>query len=507
MVGINEATMILDWLKNPRVLKIGRIVGYITFGIVVFMIAIVVTFPNAKLRSYLENRLSVNGQIVRISDLSLRGLASARIYGLQLDLVPAKFVRPDGLTELVTRRVALDQVDVSLSLFKLLVGKMAVTVTVKDGGGVLGPLEITRFGGRVLVAVDNIRDFPVPDELPLFGVKFQGVLNEGRIRLDYDEASGLVGSEGDFELKGSGLRAVAPVLRSKTQGNVALSDVNLGGLILEVHLGKRQNMIGFKSDRRSPLADETIIHLARAELDGTDVKILIEGQSTIRLSQGRSLAESMMNIEAAFSLADVFLDRKVTVNEEVRTPNSFLRTLLSMDPKWKNAKSGNYWGIVCSGMLSSPSCNPKKPAIRGGDFKAPVEQEVKTPEVEEESEQPVQARSAARARPDRPERAQPVPREGQPVQPAVTPGPAPLVPNPNYTPPPRREAPAAQVEPVVDPVVVPEPPAAPEPAVQEEEPSGLRPMVIGRARFRAPTQEEPAQEAPQEQVGNETGEE
>jgi len=63
------------------------------------------------------------------------------------------------------------------------------------------------------------------------------------------------------------------------------------------------------------------------------------------------------------------------------------------------------------------------------------------------------------------------------------------------------------VEPVVDPVVVPEPPAAPEPAVQEEEPTGLRPMVIGRARFRAPTQEEPAQEAPQEQVGNETGEE
>lgn len=498
--------MTFDWLKRPVVQRVARIAGYVVFGGVVFVIATVVTFPTPKLKAYLENRLSTDGRLVRISDMSLRGLASARLYGVALELPPAQHTLPDGQIETQVRRLALDQVDVSVGLFRLLFGGLSIELTIHDGDGVLGPLRLVRSGGRVTVSLDTVRDFPIPDELPLFGVRFQGRLQEGRIRLDYDEKGGLAESTGDVDLKGVELRAIQPTLRSRAQGNVTLSDANLGALVLEVHLGKRSDMPAFKADRRSALGDETLVHLARAELDGNDIKALVEGQSTIRLAPGKALGESQLSLEAAFSLADAFIDRKVKSGGEVRTPNAFLRTLLSMDPRWRNAQSGNYWGVVCTGMLSRPACNPKKPAIRGGDFKAP-------PKTEPEVEEPV-APSAAPAAPapspaPRPSSTVATPRTTAApagasaplpvIPPSAVPGPAPMLPAPQLTPPPRRDMPPPVETPQID--APPQVQAAPIDQVNapmEVRTVPLRPTVIGRARLRGMAAEEEAGDSPAE---------
>lgn len=494
--------MTFDWLKKPVVQRVGRIAGYVVFGMVVFTIATIVTFPTPKLKSYLENRLSTGGRIVRISDMSLRGLASARLFGVALELPPAQHTLPDGQIETQKRRLALDQVDVSVGLFRLLFGGLSVELTIHDGDGVLGPLRLVRSGGRITASLDTVRDFPIPDELPLFGVRFDGRLQEARIRLDYDEKAGLAESTGDVELKGSGIRAIQPTLRSRAQGNVSLSDASLGALVLEVHLGKRSNMGAFKADRRSPLGDETLVHLARAELDGNDIKALVEGQSTIRLAPGKPLGESQLNLEAAFSFADAFIDRKVKSGAEVRTPNAFLRTLLSMDPRWRNAQSGNYWGVVCTGMLSRPVCNPKKPAIRGGDFKAP-------PKAEPEVEEPAAPAPTPSAPAPRPTPAAPTPRTTAApapstaplpvIPPSAVPGPAPMLPAPQLTPPPRRDLPPPVETPQIE--APPQVQAAPIDQVNapmEVRTAPLRPTVIGRARLRGMAAEEEAGDSPAE---------
>jgi type II secretion system protein N len=491
--------MTFDWIKKAGWQKAGRIAGYVVFGLAVFTVAAVVTFPTQKLRSYLENRLSTGGRIVRIGDMSMRGLASVRLLGVGVELPPERHETPDGRVETQPRKVVLDRIDLSLSLFRALVGTVAVEATIRDDDGVLGPIHVQRSDGRIQVAVTSIRDFPLPDQFPVFGVRFDGTIKSGQFTLDFDEQGGLPESTGSLELVGAGIRAIQPTLRSRAQGNVTLSDANLGTLALEVHLGKRSEMAGFKADRRLAMGDGTVIHLAKAELDGTDIKALVEGQSTIRLFPEKGLGEGQLNLEAAFSFSDPFIERSVKVGGETRKPNAFLRTLLTMDPRWRNAQSGNYWGVVCSGMVSRPVCNPKKPAIRGGDFKTP-------PSPAPEPEEPAEP-----AEPDEPAQPLPSPRATRSAAPAPTPvappaaapvrpGPAPTLPAPQIAPPARREMPP--------PVEAPAPiEAVPQAASIDQvnapmnvRTAPLRPTVIGRARMRGiQPVEEPASAVEEEE--------
>lgn len=471
--------MTFEWIKKAGWQKAARIAGYVVFGLAVFTVAAVVTFPTQKLRSYLENQFSTGGRIVRIGDMSLRGLASVRLLGVAIELPPERHQTPDGRVETQPRKLVLDRVDVSLSLLRALVGTLSVEATIRDDDGVLGPVLVLRSDGQIRVTVSSIRDFPLPDQFPVFGVRFEGRIQSGTLSLDFDEQGGLPESRGDLALVGEGIRAIQPTLRSRAQGNVTLTDASLGTLALEVHLGKRSEMAGFKADRRLAMGDGTVIHLAKAELDGTDVKALVEGQSTVRLFSGKGLGEGQLNLEAAFSFSDPFIERSVKVGGETRKPNAFLRTLLTMDPRWRNAQSGNYWGVVCSGVVSKPVCNPKKPAIRGGDFKAPPKP---APEPEEPVE-PAEPTPSSRATPARPTTPTPTPVPAPAIAPAQ-PGPAPTLPAPQIAPPARREMPA--------PVEVPAPiEAAPQtPSIDQVNApmnvrtAPMRPTVIGRARMR-----------------------
>ena len=349
---------------------------------------------------------------------------------------------------------------------------------IRDDEGVLGPVTVQRSDGRVQVTVASIQDFPLPDQFPVFGVRFDGRIKSGQFSLDFDEQGGLPESTGSLELVGEGIRAIQPTLRSRAQGNVTLTDANLGTLALEVHLGKRSEMAGFKADRRLSMGDGTVIHVAKAELDGTDIKALVEGQSTIRLFSGKGLGDGQLNLEAAFSFSDPFIERSVKVGGEARKPNAFLRTLLTMDPRWRSAQSGNYWGVVCSGVMSRPVCNPKKPAIRGGDFKTPPKPE---PEPEEAAE------PAEPTPPPRPMPARPTPSSvPAPAMAPAQPGPAPTLPAPQIAPPARREMPS----PVEAPAPIEAAPQAQPPSIdQVNAPMNVRtaprrPTVIGRARLR-----------------------
>jgi type II secretion system protein N len=469
--------MSIPWLNRNRLMSIGKWSGYIVFGLVVFLIAVVMTFPTHRLRSYIETMLSKGETVVRIADLSMRGLGSVRLEGVTVDLPPARTTMPDGRVEADSRRVELDRIDLSVGLIRLLFGGLSVRATIFDGDGVLGPIRVLRSGDLLEVEISEIRDFPLPTELPLFGVRMSGVLKEGRASLTYDVKEGFPTSSGRLELKGEDIRAIEPAIRSQAHGTASLSTANLGTLALEINLGRRSTLAAFKADRRSPAGDSTVLHFEKAEIDGSDVKALIEGQSTIRLTPGRPLTESQLAIDAAFSLSDSFFDRTVKVGGENRTPNRFLKTLLSMDPRWRAAQSGIYWGVMCSGALNRPACLPKRPTIRGGDFKAPP-LEVAAPEPVVEKSKPVPARIEPAAQPAAP--VVPAPVVAAPLPPQPTPPP----PSSPFPPPRREEPPPSQIDAPAGMGPGTEVPQMLTPAGMNRLEGGLQPTVIGRARLR-----------------------
>jgi len=464
--------MTFEWTRRPTVRKAARIAGYSAFGLVVFSLSVLLTFPTARLRGYLEARLSQGGTTVRIQDLGIRGLGTVRMFGVKVDLPPDRFPNPDGTVTEETRSVTLDRLDLSVGLLRLMVGSLKVKATAYAGDGVLGPVSILKGADQITVDIDGAKEFPLPSDLPVFGVKFAGKVTGLKGSVTYDVKGGLAASKGRVELKAEGLRATKPTIRSATQGNVTLSDVDMGALVLEVNPDKRSNLAAFKADRKAPGGDGTVLHVEKAELDGQDLKALIEGHSIVRLAAGKTFKEGQLTVEMAFSLSDAFFDRQVKSGGEVSTPNKFLRTLLGMDPKWRGAQSGSYWGVLCSGTVDRPSCLPKKPTIRGGEFKAPTKAEDKG-----------EAKDAASKAPTTPPRP-----TGTPTPPPGSTG-TPVTPS-SPTPPPRVETPAPT------PVPPPEPAAgggnvisAGASTLPAAHPAPLTPTVIGRARLRGVTPE------------------
>ncbi|NOZ01308.1 MAG: type II secretion system protein GspN [Deltaproteobacteria bacterium] len=366
--------MIPSWMKKPGALKAGRIAGYVLFGTLVFAVSLVLTFPTSRLRSFIESKASQAGYEVRIDDLSIRGVSSLALFGVEVEFPPEVRTERDGTVVQIPRTVSFDRLDLSLGLFSLLFGDLSLSVTVESGDGVLGPVKVVREGDRLKMEVDEIKDFPIPTTFPAFGVRFTGTVS-GKGRLDYDLKGGITTSTARVDLKGKDLVALKPTLRSDRNGDVTLTDVYLGDLHLKFILDKRSHCPGLSMGRRGKLKnrnDPTVLHLEMAEIDGKDVKVVSEGHSLVRLFPGRGLLDGQLNVEVAFSLSDAFFDREITSGGETEKPNRFLKTLLSMDPRWKRASSAGYWGVICTGSVRRPNCIPKRPVIRGGDFKVPA---------------------------------------------------------------------------------------------------------------------------------------
>lgn len=489
-------SMIPAWIRKPGVLKAGRIVGYLLFAVVVFSASLVLTFPTGRLRSFIENKASQSGYVVRINDLTITGVSSLSLYGVNLDLPPDVRMARDGTRVQTPRSILLDRLDVGLNLFSLLFGDLSVTLTAESGDGVLGPVNVVKTDERLEVEIDEIEDFPVPRSLPVFGVRFAGTLN-GKGRLDYDVKGGITSSSGRMELSGKELVALKPTLRSDQHGDATLSDVYLGTLKVALNLDRQSRIKGLAKPRRGKRkGDTTVLHLETVEIDGKDLKAIAEGHSMVRMFPGKGMTDGQLNVEMSFSLSDEFFERQVTTKGETDAPNRFLKTLLGMDPRWKRAFSAGYWGVMCTGSVKRPNCIPKKPVIRGGDFKVP----------DKEVEEPEAPRKAAPARVEKTK-----PRKTRQVEPVDTPSArARVAPRNTYKP---REPKPADEEAAKAAIVNTMKPA---PAVTNGPPRAVVPTIIGRSRRLRQVQnledevvlvEEVDQESDDEEEGDEDEEE
>lgn len=480
------------FVRKPAVQKVGRGLGYAGFGLVVFLVSLVWTFPASRLRSFLEARMSRDGVVVRVEDLSIRGLSTLSLRGVEAEFPPEVRRTPDGREVRTPRTVGVDRLDIGVGLWRLLFGGLSLRIEAWSGDGVLGPVRVVRGQDRVEVEVERIRDFPIPKDFPLFGVPFTGLLN-GKGQIAYDLKGGWAASTGRLEVQARDVVARTPTLRSQAHGEATLTDVRLGDVALQLNLDRPENIPALKKGRKAGGKaggrEGSVLHFEKAEVDGTDVKVVVEGQSVLRFLQGRGLGDAQVAVDMAFALSDAFFNREVKSGGTTEAPNRFLKTLLEMDPRWRAASSGGYYGVVCSGSVRTPSCIPKKPAIRGGDFKRPER-------PAEAAEPPAETgRDRAPARPPAPAVETPRVVPSPPV-PSVSPPPPPPQPQPEPSeptpPPPPTDRP--------HPAVVPGPVAAP-PAVREgmEVIRTLTPTIIGRPKIRRGVEMTTGGEAPAEE--------
>ncbi len=463
------------FFRKPAVQKAARGVGYAGFGLVVFVVALVWTFPASRLRSFLEARMSRDGVVVRVEDLSLRGLSTLSLRGVEAEFPPEVRMTPDGREVRTRRTVGVDRLDIGVGLWRLLFGGLSLRIEAWSKDGVLGPVRVARNEDRVEVEVERIRDFPIPKTFPLFGVPVTGLL-DGKGSVVYDLKGGWAASTGRLEVKARDVVALTPTLRSRMHGDATLTDVHLGDVVLELNLDRPENIPTLKKGRKAGGKaggrEASVLQFEKAEVDGTDLKAVVEGQSVFRFLQGRGLGDAQVAVEMAFALSDAFFNREVKSGGTTSTPNRFLKTLLEMDPRWRSALSGGYYGVVCSGSVRTPSCIPKKPSIRGGEFKRPER-------PTEAAEPPVEkGRDRAPARPPVPAVERPRVAPSPPMPPVSPPPPRPQPePSEPVPPPPPADMPR--------PVVVPGP-VVPAPAVRQglEVIRTITPTIIGRPKIR-----------------------
>ncbi len=484
------------FVRKPAVQKVARGLGYAGFGLVVFLVSLVWTFPASRLRSFLEARMSRDGVVVRVEDLSIRGLSTLSLHGVEAEFPPEVRRTPDGREVRTPRTVGVDRLDIGVGLWRLLFGGLSLRIEAWSGDGVLGPVRVVRGQDRVEVEVERIRDFPIPKDFPLFGVPFTGLL-DGKGHIAYDLKGGWAASTGRLEVQARDVVARTPTLRSQAYGEATLTDVRLGDMALQVNLDRPENIPALKKGRKAGGKaggrEGSVLHFEKAEVDGADVKVVVEGQSVLRFLQGRGLGDAQVAVDMAFALSDAFFNREVKSGGTTDAPNRFLKTLLERDPRWRAASSGGYYGVICSGSARAPSCIPKKPSIRGGDFKRP-ERPAEAAEPPAKDGQAKEGRDRAPARPAAPAVETPRVVPSPPVPPVSPPPPQPQrEPSEPMPPPPPTERP--------HPAVVPGPVAAP-PAVRAgmEVIRTLTPTIIGRPKIRRGVELTGDGEAPDEEA-------
>ncbi len=366
--------MAMDWIKNPGTQKALRIVGMGLFGLVVFVISIGFTLPEDRLKSFIESKAAKAGMALSIAELDAGGFGAVTLRGVRLEFQPAVSTAADGSRIEKQRSLDLDELEVNVNLLSTLFGSPSVTVTANQGAGHLGPVDIKVGTEAVEITIDEIVDFPLPGGLPVGPLALSGIIRSGSGHFLWNREAGLSGSEGTLEIAGDNMVVREPVLNSRQAGAISLTDISLGKLEASVIIDKRSGIAALKQGRRGAGgADSRVVYFDKFKLDGKDISAMVEGSSVIRLMAGRDMSKSQITVELAFAINDAFFEKTLKGSED--KPNKFLKTLLELDPRWKAARSGRFYGLICTGTLGDPNCIPRKPAVRGGEFKVPEKED------------------------------------------------------------------------------------------------------------------------------------
>ncbi len=327
-----------------------RIPAYIAFGFAVFLVALVLTFPDDRIKEIvtvqLESRLG-NKYDVSIGDLDLWWLSGVKLNDVTIsehqiesnssdksddkgakgkDAKKAAANQPPKEKPL---RVEIPEIAVGFSPLSSLV-HLAPTVDFNvdlGGGDVSGDYVQGSDKRSVDVDIDDIDLAKTPVLESLLGVPFLGTLG-GDVHLDFHPTRQLI-TGGHITLTGRKLAVDKATLHTNKLGPMAFIDVphtDLGKLDANLVINKPKG-------RPSPTVD-----FKRFEFhDGKDVRGQIWGD----IDLGRTLPMSRAKLKMRFQFADKYIR------------SNDLSSVLRM--KWfRDGKNKDWYGFVLLGHLGRP---------------------------------------------------------------------------------------------------------------------------------------------------------
>jgi type II secretion system protein N len=343
---------------NPLI----RIGGYVLFAFAIFFVALLVTFPDGKVKQIaavqIEAQLEKN--MKKNFDVSVGDLDFWWLWGIELENLQIKEIRPSS-------------------------GDPGTSDDGGDGnGGDGGGQDARAFPLNITIPSVAARLAPIDSALNLgLAAKFYLGLGGGTVTGSYVRASNrqsIYVSLNDIALKQTRLLqqfAGLPffgTLRGDMELEFALGKpLLLGGY---VDLATDKLTIGPKKEVKIEALPLGYVEIPRTNIGNVRIKMNVNAESGRRPklvverfdSEGRDLQTQMwgsIQLANTIATADAELQMRIRLNPEFIQTNE-LSPILRMK-EFQNGKKGDWYGFVVLGRLNSPSFKGAKRAADGPD--------------------------------------------------------------------------------------------------------------------------------------------
>jgi len=398
----------MAWKPSFNLASAGKAAGYVFFFIIATIFFIVVTFPDEKMRQFVEVQASnAIGAPLSIEEGGLTGLGVLDFSGLQIRLGPvAKPTKWPGMDQVPEpakgkgkkkgpkfRFINGDRLHIDASITSLLFGDAYEAAF--DGefmGGELkdGVFKVDKETGKATVTVGVI------DSLLLGPEKLLKGATAGDNSAGYDLRGQLSGSlsvtwgkrptdlRGEIDLAIAGARIVKPMIppTKAMPAPIELSDIELGTIRIKIGIDEVSKIPGLgKRSRRSrrtknpkagvpaaPSAEPVAIHFAEIGNDSEEVVLSVDPRSVIRIAPGKPFKQATMDLHMAVQILPAYIDKKVTDKKsgETSQPNKLL-SMVMKDRKIRRSTLNGVIGFKCVGPIAKIKCDLERP--RRGSFK------------------------------------------------------------------------------------------------------------------------------------------
>ena len=339
---------------QEKLMLAGRITAYVVFAIVVFVTAFRVSFPVSVLTELMRKQAQAHGVYLSVGEAALSGLSGIELKDLAVGPRNQKF------------RVHLDRFEAGVGLLSLIGGSPHIGMEMEAGAGHIGPVDVVVKKDVIDVNVQEIKDFPL-NKVPVKIGKLSTVIKSGKGNFQYSRKAGMFQSKGLFELETRHTALLNPSVKIPGFGDFKLTSMDLGKVMLKLEIGRRAELKALRK-YRGLRSSERVINLSRLIIDGRDLKLLASPTSTLTIPRRGSLVNGQLNLEVAFHIMNAFFGKKTKIDGKLEQPNIGVRTLLSMDMKWKRAFYKGFYGLICTGTLRHPRCFPKRTSQKIGYF-------------------------------------------------------------------------------------------------------------------------------------------
>jgi type II secretion system protein N len=334
-----------QWLRNERLRRIARYVGYPLFYVFAFWLFVFWTFPHDRLRDRLVAEFNArqtgeNPLRLEIEDTSWYWLTGIEAEGVRLTSLAPPPATEEGKTA-KPKVVTLDELHARASLLRLIVGTLHLSFGADAfGGKIAGVTSDADEARSIEVEIEDVSvaDLPILGEA--VGLPLTGVL-AGTIDLRLPEGK-LSRGEGKIELKITGITVGDG--KAKIRDTIALPKLDAGELVLEAE------------------ATNGRLKVSKLTAKGPDLELIADGAIRLRDPFESSLAE----LSLRFKFADSYTNKNDMTRGLFGAPGSSVPGLFDLDPKNRRAKrSDGYYGWRISGPIAHLNFEPAPTAGAG----------------------------------------------------------------------------------------------------------------------------------------------